>query len=211
MVHRRVILRQGGRLLLRALVRLNVQGLERVPAEGPLLVAFNHLAHLDGPFIVTFIPREVESLALSDLYEVPVVGQLLRWYGVIPVHRDQFDRTVLRRALAVLEEGRALALAPEARMSVTGALERARHGAAYVALQAAVPILPVALTGTELIPSALRRFHRAPVTMTVGEPYHPPLRVGDPALRRAQVQEVTEAIMLRIAALLPMEYRGEYG
>lgn len=206
-----MILRQGGRILLRTLARLNVRGLERVPAEGPLLVAFNHLAHLDGPLIVAFIPREVEGLALSDLYEVPVVGQLLRLYGAIPVHRDQFDRTVLRRALAVLREGKALALAPEARMSVTGALERARHGAAYLALRAAVPILPVALTGSELIPGALRRFRRASITMTVGDLYHPPPRVRDPALRLAQLEEVTEAIMLRIAALLPPRYRGEYG
>jgi 1-acyl-sn-glycerol-3-phosphate acyltransferase len=211
MVHRRMILRQGGRILLRALARLEVRGLEKVPAEGPLLVALNHLAHLDGPLIVAFLPREVESLALSDLYEVPVVGQLLRLYGVIPVHRDQFDRTVLRRALAVLREGKAVALAPEARMSVTGALERARHGAAYLALHASVPILPVALTGTELVAGALRQFQRASVTMTVGELYHPPPRARDPALRRAQVEEVTEAIMFRVAALLPPEYRGEYG
>ncbi len=211
MAHRRVILRQGGRILLQALVRLDVHGLERVPAEGSLLVAFNHLAHLDGPVIVACIPREIESLALSDLYDVPVVGLLLRLYGVIPVYRDQFDRTVLRRALAVLEEGKALALAPEARMSVTGALERARHGAAYLALHAAVPMLPVALTGTELIPGALRRLQRASVTMTVGELYHPPPLARDPAERRAQVEGVTEAIMLRIAALLPPEYRGEYG
>lgn len=211
MVHRRMILRHGGRILLQALARLDVQGLENVPAEGPLLVAFNHLAHLDGPLIVACIPREVEGLALSDLYDVPVVGQLLKLYGVVPVHRDQFDRAVLRRALAVLREGKALALAPEARMSVTGALERARHGAAYLALHAAAPILPVALTGTELIPGALRRLRRASVTMTVGEPYHPPAPARDPALRRAQIEEVTATIMLRIAALLPPEYRGEYG
>ena len=168
----RVIFRRGGRALLRflfqVLTRLEVRGLERMPAEGPLLVAFNHLAHLDGPLIVAFLPREVEGIALSDLYEVPVTGQLLRLYGTIPVYRDEFDRAVLRRALAVLAEGKALALAPEARMSVTGALERARHGVAYLALRSGAPILPVALTGTELIPGTLTRLQRAPVTMTVG-------------------------------------------
>lgn len=96
-------------------------------------------------------------------------------------------------------------------MSVTGALERARHGVAYLALRSSAPVLPVALTGTELIPGALTRLQRAPVTLTVGQVYHPPPRTQDPALRRVQVEEVTEAIMLRIAALLPPEYRGEYG
>jgi len=211
----RMIFRRGGRLLLRFLFRVltrpEVRGLGNVPVEGPLLVAFNHLAHLDGPLLVAFLPREVESIALSNLYEVPVTGQLLRLYGAIPVHRDEFDRAVLRRALAVLEEGKALALAPEARMSVTGALERARHGVAYLALRGRAPILPVALTGTELVPGALRCLRRASVTMTVGEVYNPPAWVQDSALRRAQVEEVTEAIMLRIASLLPPEYRGEYG
>lgn len=211
----RVIFRREGRILLRclfrALTRLEVRGLEGVPLGGSLLVAFNHLAHLDGPLIVAFIPREVEGIALSDLYEVPVTGQLLRLYGTIPVHRDEFDRAVLQRALEVLAEEKALALAPEARMSVTGALERARHGVAYLALRSSAPVLPVALTGTELIPGALTRLQRAPVTLTVGQVYHPPPRTQDPALRRVQVEEVTEAIMLRIAALLPPEYRGEYG
>lgn len=215
MVHWRVIFRRGGRILLRflfrMLTRLEVRGLERVPMEGPLLVAYNHLAHLDAPLIVAFLPREVEGLALSDLYEVPVTGQLLRLYGTIPVHRDKFDRAVLRRALEVLAEGKALALAPEARMSVSGALERARHGVAYLALRSGAPVLPVALTGTELVPGALKRLQRAPVTMTVGQVYHPPPRAQDPALLRAQVEEVTEVIMLRIAALLPVAYRGEYG
>ena len=215
MSHWRMIFRRGGRLLLRflfrVLTRLEVQGLGRVPMEGPLLVAFNHLAHLDGPLIVAFLPREVEGIALSDLHEVPVTGQLLRLYGTIPVHRDEFDWAVLRRSLWVLDEGKALALAPEARMSLTGALERARHGVAYLALRSGAPILPVALTGTELIPGALRSLRRVPVTMTVGEVCNPPPRVEDPALRHAQVEEVTEAIMLRIAALLPPEYRGEYG
>lgn len=210
----RVMFRRGGRLLLRFLFRLltrpEVRGLVRVPMVGPLLVAFNHLAHLDGPLIVAFLPREVESIALSDLHEVPVTGQLLRLYGTIPVHRDEFDRVVLRRALGVLDEGKALALAPEARMSVTGGLERARHGVAYLALRSGAPVLPIALTGTELIPRALRRLQRAPVTMTVGEVYNPPARARDSALRRAQVEEVTESIMLRIAALLPPQYRGEY-
>jgi len=210
-----MIFRRGGRLLLhflfRVLTRLEVRGLGRVPMEGPLLVAFNHLAHLDGALIVAFLPREVEGIALSDLYEVPVTGQLLRLYGTIPVHRDEFDRAVLRRALEVLDDGKVLALAPEARMSLTGALERARYGVAHLALRSGAPILPIALTGTELIPGALRRLQRAPVTMTVGEVYNPPPRAQDPALRRAQVEQVTEAIMLRIAALLPPEYRGEYG
>jgi 1-acyl-sn-glycerol-3-phosphate acyltransferase len=182
-----------------------------VPVQGPLVVAFNHLTHLDAPLLIAFFPRELEVLALSDLHETPRIGWPLRAYGAITVHRGRFDRAVLRKALAVLCESGALALAPEGRMSVTGSLERATHGAAHLALCAGTPILPAAVVGTELAASALRRFRRAQVSLVFGEAYHPPVRSRNPARQREQVKEVTETFMLCLAALLPPEYRGEYG
>jgi len=198
------------RLLLRLFTRLEVRGLENVPAGGPLLVAFNHLAHLDAALVLPFLPQPVEGIALADLYRVPITGQLLRLYGTIPVHRDQFDRQVIRRALQVLAEGKVLALAPEARMSLTGALERARQGAAYLALRSGAPVLPVALTGTEKVYAEWKRLRRPQLTVTFGEPFVPPPQAGTPQARRQQVAELTDEIMHRIAALLPPEYRGVY-
>ena len=197
-------------MLFRLFTLLEVKGPETVPAGGPLLVAFNHLAHLDPALVVAFLPYPAEVIALSDLYQVPITGQLIRLYGAIPVHRDQFDRQVIRRALQVLAEGKILALAPEARMSVTGALERARHGVAYLALRSGAPILPVALTGTEHVPSDLKRLRRPQLTVTFGEPFVPPPRANEVQARRQQVAELTDEIMHRIAALLPPEYRGVY-
>ncbi len=198
------------RLLLRLFTHLEVTGLENIPQGGPLLVAFNHLAYLDGPLVLALLPQLVEGIALEDLYRVPVTGQLLRLYGTIPVHRDQFDRQVIRRALRVLAEGKVLALAPEARMSLTGALEQARLGVAYLALRSGAPILPVAITGTETVPSDLKRLRRPRLTLTVGEVIVPPPQASKPQARRQQVAELTDEIMHRIAALLPPEYRGVY-
>jgi len=190
---------------------LETKGLENIPQAGPLLVAFNHLAHLDAALVLPFLPQPVEGIALEDLYHVPVTGQLLRLYGTIPVHRDQFDRGVIRRALQVLAEGKMLALAPEARMSLTGALERARHGVAYLALRSGAPILPVGITGTECALSELRRLRRPRLTVTIGELLITPPRASKAQARRQQVAELTDEIMHRIAALLPPEYRGVYG
>jgi cytidylate kinase len=187
------------RLLFRLLTRLEVRGLENVPADEPLLVAFNHLAHLDGALVIAWLPRPAEAIALVDLYRVPVTGQLLRLYGAIPVHRDQFDRQVIRQALQVLAEGKALALAPEARMSLSGALERARHGVAYLALHSGAPVLPVAITGTENIPSELKRLRRPRLTLTFGEPIVPPSPASTSQARRQQMAELTDEIMHRIA------------
>jgi cytidylate kinase len=198
------------RLLFRLFTHLEVAGLEKIPQGGPLLVAFNHLAHLDGLLVFALLPWPAEGIALSDLYRVPVTGQLLRLYGTIPVHRDQFDRQVIRRALQVLAEGKVLALAPEARQSLTGALERARQGVAYLALRSGAPILPVALTGTEKVYVEWKRLRRPRLTLTFGEVITTPPRASKPQARRQQVAELTDEIMHCIAAMLPSEYRGVY-
>jgi 1-acyl-sn-glycerol-3-phosphate acyltransferase len=126
---------------------------------------------------------------------------------MIPVHRGEPDRATLKSLLAVLAGGQALLIAPEGRESHTGQLEAAKGGPAFLAQQAGVPalvIVPVAITGTawkHVLP-AWRRLRRPCVTLTFGEPYTLP-----PGLNRRQA---TDAMMRRLAALLPPDYRGVY-
>jgi 1-acyl-sn-glycerol-3-phosphate acyltransferase len=187
-----------------------ISGRANIPASGPLLVVFNHLAHLDGPLVLATMPFEVEGIGLADLYRVPVTGQLMRLYGLIPVHRDQYDREVLRRALQVLAEGRVLALAPEARQSPTCTLERGRNGAAYLALRSGAPLLPIGITGTETMYSAWRKLRRPRLTVNIGVPFHLRGPLAHGADRHAQLDAGREQIMGRVAALLPSQYRGVY-
>jgi 1-acyl-sn-glycerol-3-phosphate acyltransferase len=204
------------RLVARAAVRLlsrtSVTGRENLPKSGPLLVTFNHLGHLDAAVLIAKLPYDADAIALSDLYNVPVTGQMLRLYGTIPVHRDVFDRAVLERAFAVLDAGGVLILAPEARMSVTGALERARGGAAYLALKTRAPILPVALTGAEntKVYGAWKRLRRPQITLTIGPVFHLPDLPLQGVERKESITQASTMIMTRIASLLPPSYRGVY-
>jgi cytidylate kinase len=196
--------------LLRLFTRYEVSGQENFPAGGPLLVVFNHIAHLDGLLVVANMPWEVEAITLSDLYDVPVTGHLLRLYGTIPVHRDAYDREVLRLALGVLAEGKVLALAPEARISPSCTMERGRRGAAYLALRSGAPVLPIGLTGTETVLTDLPRLRRPHLTVNIGAPFHLQGPLARGAERRAQLEAGRDEIMRRIAALLPEKYRGVY-
>lgn len=198
------------RVVLPILTRLEIRGRENIPPRGPLIVTFNHLSHADAFLMIAAMPYPVEAIALADLLSVPGTGQVLRAYGVIPVHRDQVDREVIRRALQVLEDGGVLVLAPEARRSVTGALERARPGAAYLAIQSGAPVMPVAITGTDRILDDLKHLRRPRLTVTFGTPFTLCQHNGDRRGRREQRRKAIDDIMIRIARMLPPEYRGEY-
>jgi 1-acyl-sn-glycerol-3-phosphate acyltransferase len=141
----------------------------------------------------------------AELLNWPVIGAVVRAYGMIPLRRGEADRAALEQLLRVLAEGQALLIAPEGRESLTGALESAREGAAFLAQHADVAIVPVGITGTAwtVVLPGWRGFRRPCVTLTFGRPY----RLSD-GLRRSAAASY---IMRQIAALLPAEYQGVYG
>jgi 1-acyl-sn-glycerol-3-phosphate acyltransferase len=206
-IFRRLVLLLA-RLIGWLLLDVRVSGRQHVPRRGPLLVVSNHLGDADLIAGWTFSLTPADVLSKAELYDYPVVGALLRAYGVIWVHRGQPDRRALRAAIQGLEEGRIVAIAPEGRESVSGSLEEGTGGAAYLAWKSGAPILPVAFTGTENahIYGSLRRLRRAKVTAVLGEPFLLE-KLSD---RRLAIEQGTAKIMQAIADLLPAEYRGVY-
>ncbi len=196
-------------LLFKILTRWEVEGRENLPPGGPLLVVFNHLGHLDPALLMATLPWRITGLAVAGLREVPVTGFLLRLGGAIWVNRGHYDREALRKALAVLERGDVLVIAPEGRISLSRALERGKTGPVFLAQRANVPILPIGITGTEEAPEKLKRFQRPHLRVIIGQVFRlserPPGRS-----RKEQLRANSGFIMRRLAELLPEKYRGVY-
>jgi 1-acyl-sn-glycerol-3-phosphate acyltransferase len=114
----------------------------------------------------------------------------------------------LKKAMAALEEERVLLMAPEGTRGGDWRLIKARDGVAYVALKASVPILPVAISGSERFWKELARLHRTKTKIVVGEPFF--LVPKEERVTREELSEMTTEAMYRLAALLPPEYRGVY-
>lgn len=196
------------RLILPLLTRWRVTGKERVPRHGPFIIVSNHLSTTDSPLIgAALLPRRVVFMAKEELFHfwgTPVI----RAYGAFPVRKRQFDLGAIRRAAQVLKKGLALGIYPEGTRSVTRQLQEPYLGAAFIALKYHVPILPVAVTGSEKLMTR-RLFRRPAVTIRIGELISPTSSNGK--VTKDIMESLSHIFMERIAELLPPGYQGTYG
>jgi 1-acyl-sn-glycerol-3-phosphate acyltransferase len=196
-------------LLASILARRDLQALEHLPAEGPYIVASNHLSIFDLPLLFGVMGGEhVTGWAAEKYARHPLFGPIVRMGHGIFIERGQVDRHAIDAAVAWLRRGNVFGIAPEGTRSRTGAMARAKTGIAYLASEADVPIVPIAIIGTENTITCWRRLRRPKFTMRVGKPFRlPPL---DEANRNASLRANADEVMCRIAALLPPAYRGYY-
>ncbi len=195
-------------LLARLLLKITINGREHLPLRGPVLMVSNHLGDADAIVGLAIAKEPFDVMGKIELYDFPIVGKLMEWYGTIWVHRGLPDRRALRAALNGLAEGRMVAITPEGRESVSGSLEQGTDGAAYIALKANVPVLPVVVTGTEnwRIYGNLKKFRRTHVTATAGSAF----RLARTQNRRSDIEAGTQTIMRTLAQMLPPGYQGVY-
>jgi 1-acyl-sn-glycerol-3-phosphate acyltransferase len=195
-------------LLMHACARVHMEGMENTPADGPLLMASNHLSRMDPPLLMLAVRRRLRVFAARKYRSNPFFFLLFTSVGVIWVRQWEADREALSAAIEHLRQGGALGMAPEGtRSQETRGLIRARGGAAFVASRTGTTILPVAVWGTEAMLPAILKLRRVDIWARVGTPFR--LDVS-PHARGAELEKATDEIMLAIAALLPPEYRGEY-
>ncbi len=166
--------RVWGRILLWAGgLKAKVEGLERLPQTGGCVLVANHLSLMDTPLLMAHIPVQFRFFAKEELFKVPFIGGHLKRAGHLPVAREN-PRAGLRLlsegARLIRERGIAVLIFPEGGRS-EGRLTEFREGAAYVAIKAGVPAVPVGITGTrESLPMGSLLVHPARVRIAVGDP-----------------------------------------
>ncbi len=197
--------------LFHILARVTIEGKENVPPKGPYLVAINHIALYEPPFVVAFWPVPLEALGAVEIWGKPFQNVLVRLYGGIKVHRGKFDRNVVEQMLAAFRSGYPLLIAPEGGRSHNLGLRKAQPGIAYAAEKVRVPIVPVGITGStdDFFNQALHG-KKPPLKMKIGEPFYLPTVEGKGVDRHQALQENADQVMIKIAALLPPEYYGVY-
>lgn len=212
-----VAMSAGMRGLLAGLTRVRVEGaVDWIPREGPLIIASNHASNLDVPVIASQLMhrtgRRWQWLGKRELFAWPVVGTIAVHGGVHAVDRDAGDVEAYRLAKKILDEGHVLFVFPEGTRSRDGTLQRARDGAAVLALRTGAPIVPIGIAGSfarwprgQKIPHPGGR-----VTVRIGTPFRLADELPAGLDRKTATPAATELIMRRIAALLPAELRGAY-
>lgn len=191
------------RFLFFIFLRVRLQGRNNVPTKGPFIIASNHLSWTDVLLIPAYLKSQVVYMAKEESFHSKV-GWLVRFMGAFPVKRGEADRQSLRTADTQLKAGRVLVIFPEGTRSKTHAIAQAHAGLGMIALRSGVPVVPVAIWGSE---HALKKF-RPRITISYGKPIV--LKPKGTKITREDIDAATEQVMRTIASMLPPGYRGIY-
>ena len=184
--------------------RVHLRNRFNVPKHGPYIIAANHLSWTDIPLVPIYLPGKVVYMAKEESFSGKT-GWFVRFLGAFPVKRGEGDRQSLRAAQEQLKKGNVLIIFPEGTRSKTHTLAKGHAGLGMIALRSDVPVIPVAIWGSE---NALKKFG-ADITISYGEPMI--LKPKGAKITREDINNATEEVMKRIAAMLPAGYRGVYG
>jgi 1-acyl-sn-glycerol-3-phosphate acyltransferase len=169
------IARRWSRALLRiSSVRVQTEGLEKIADSGSYVFVSNHASYMDTPVALANIPVEFRFLAKKGLFQIPLLGQHLARAGHIPVPREDPRAAVKTLTLAagiIRERGTSLLIFPEGGRSRDGRMRDFKEGAAYIAIKAGVPAVPMALIGSRaVLPFGSGKVTPGAIRMRIGEP-----------------------------------------
>ncbi len=175
---------------------VTVVGAENLRRAPVAVYAANHLSYMDTPVLFGSVPFQFRILARQSLWAIPFIGWHLNRSGQIPVDTDNPKASTLKAGVKALKAGMPLIVFPEGGRSRDGHLAPFMSGPAFMAIQARVPLVPMAIVGTyELLPMHTRHFFPQPVKLVVGEP------IDTSGYTGRQVEELTERLKREIGRL----------
>jgi 1-acyl-sn-glycerol-3-phosphate acyltransferase len=196
------------RFLIWLFMRVDVHGSELVPPEGAGLVYYNHIHWLDPPIICGVFPRYAVPLTKIEASRFPIVGRLLRWYGVVFITRGAADRQAIQATWDLLDAGAVSVISPEGHRAEDARLQAAKEGLAFIARHNPdCWLMPAAVQGTQAFD-----FHhiwrRPRIHITYGRPFRFCWPEGRAS--RETLHEMTDEAMTQFLALLPPAMHGDY-
>lgn len=193
------------RLLLPLVGRVEVRGLQHVPAHGPFLLVANHQSYLDPILIQTVVRRPIHTMAKSTQFSDPMTGWFLRRVNSFPVRRFETDPQAVRIVLRRLREGHGVGIYIEGERSWDGRLQPPRLGALRLILKAGVPVVPCGISGAyDVWPRWDSRIRRGTIRIALGQPLRfPQLHCRED--REAALAGTGERLMAAIRALAAQE------
>src|SRR5690349_23242644 len=191
---------------MRVLARPTIEGLHHIPAKGGAILAGNHLAVADSFLVPLLLPRRVTYLAKREYFtQTGVIGWIKKTFftgvGQVPVDRSSGSaaQAALATAVRLLREGTLLGIYPEGTRSPDGRLYKGKTGVARMALEAGVPVIPVAVIGTnKLSPAGTKMWRPHPVEIRFGAPLDFSRyagMAGDRFVERSMVDEIMYSLM----------------
>jgi len=186
----------------RLYTRMTIVGRENIPKTGAFVLAPVHRSYVDTPIACCLTRRRLRYMGKDTLWKKRWSGWTLSVLGGFPVSRGTADREALKRCVAVLETGQPLVLFPEGERKSGPVVQPLFDGAAYVALRAGVPIVPVGIGGSErVMPKGARFVYPRKVHVIIGEPIQPEVQTDSGRVPRSAIHRASEELHTRLQEL----------
>lgn len=183
--------------------KLRIINLKNLPAFGGIIIASNHVSHLDPPLLGTIVfKRDVFFMARASLFKSPIFGLILRMSHAFPIDTKSTGRIDgIKKAKKFLKKGRAVVMFPEGTRSVSGKLQKGKPGIGFLVLSMGVPVVPMHIDGTfKALPKGSKMIKRSNITIKAGKPLYFEEFYGLPKTKETY-QKVVEKIMDAIREL----------
>lgn len=191
-------------IFLKLYLNFKVIGRRHVPSKGAFILAANHSSYIDPPLVAASVKRGLYFMARAKLFEIPIMGWIIKHAHSFPVKRSGRDVASLKTSLKILREQKGLVIFPEGVRTKNKLLKRAKPGAGFLVYKARVPVIPAYIKGTfDAMPRKASTLKKHPVSIYIGKPIN--LDKFYASQRGEEVyQKISDEIMHQIGKLKEM-------